>query len=371
MVFAHVYTNGAGTSSNQLGLFTLSFNANIKDTMLTVSCVGYKTNSIGLKKHGEEIIIFLEPKTEMLREVVITALTPTQILKKADRTLIRNFSSSIFSAKFELEQYIFDDDGNSLLGYSYTKGLLNDKLVDSAKVYPKVQIDSISISEGFLRYDTVSNIGFNVIGVAHSLSPYFFFSTLNPVKHFLSKSPYKEDFYESIDITLEGMIEINNEAYYSVSLVSKKSNKKSDIAGNFLINSKDFGIRNVVIKFDSYSPDGAVAGKAHVSASYEKIRNKYFLSNLDILLTKFHNSDFSKTSKLFYFNSLQIAEIKTRKMVTVNKKWVITKDAHYRNFHNTILVHDLQQSFNLSFIKNGNFFKPIRNCSSCALNGSQ
>jgi len=341
VVFAHVYINESGTSSNQLGRFTLSYNTAQKDTMLTVSCIGYETRRIGLKNHGKEIKIFLEPNTEVLREVVITALTPKQILKKAEKALVRNFSSSIFSAKFVLEQYILDDTADVLLGYSHTNGLLNDKLIDSAKVFPKVRIDSISISEGFLSYDTVTNIGFNVVGLAHSLSPYFFFSTLNPVKHFLSGSPYQEDFYESIKITFDGIIEVNGEDHYAISMVSNKSDKKYDKAGYFLINSKDFGIRNVVIKFNGYSSDGRVTGKAHVSASYEKIKSKYFLSSMDILLTKFSYPNLSSDpNKAFYFNSIQLTEIKTKKIDRINKKSVITKDAHYKHFPHLNILSD-------------------------------
>jgi hypothetical protein len=377
VVFANVYTNGSGTSSNQLGRFNLSFYADQKDTLLTISCIGYETKRISLKNFKKENVIFLEPKTEVLREVMITALTPKQILKKAEKALLRNFSTSAFSAKFELEQCIFEDDVERPLGYSHTNGLLNDRLVDSAKVYPKVRIDSISISTGFLSYDTITNFGFNVVSpFAHSLSPYFFFSTLNPVKHFLSGSPYQEEFFESVKITLEGMMAINGEEHYSISLVSKKPDKMYDKAGFFLINAKDFGIRNVVIKLNGYSPDGRVLGKAHVSASYEKIKGKYFLSNMDILLTKISNPMLSvgttDMNKAFYINSIQMAEIKTKKIDRITKKSEMSKgrDAHYKNFPHLNVTSDSTGYVNWSFIMNGDFLKPIRDCSSCELNAN-
>ena len=372
VVFANIYMNESGTSSNQLGRFILSFNANQKDTLLTISCIGYETKRISSKNDEKEVKIFLEPKTEILREVVITELTPKQIFKKAEKALLRNFSSPAFSARFFLEQYIISDSAEMLLGFSHTNGRLNDKLNDSAKVFPRIRLDSISVSECFLAYDTITNIGFNVVGLAHSLSPYFFLSALNPVKHFLSKGSYQDDFYESINITLEGIVDINGVEHYSISLVSNKSEKKHDKTGYFLINSKDFGIRNVVIKLNGYSPDGTVAGKAHVSASYEKIKSKYYLSNMDILITKNTNlnpgNDPQIFDKAFYFSSIQFTEIKTKKIDRIKKGLPLTREAHYRVFPHTKIVSDSITPINWQYIKNGNFLLPTRDCFDCPLN---
>ncbi len=370
VVFANVHTNGYGTSSNQLGRFTLSFNKELNDTVFTISCIGYETKQVAIKNIESEIKIFLVPKTEVLGEVVILSITPTQILKRAYNSLVKNYKTSVSSAKFTLDQYIFDD-ADSLLGYSRTNGLSNDQLVDSSRMFPKIRIDSITITEGFLKYDTVSKMGFNIKSpVVHSLSPYFFLST-NSVKHFLSASPYPEEFYESKEIKLEGIGEINGEEHYAISMISKKTEKTLYQAYYLLINSKDYGIRNVTFKFNTYSSKGHVAGMVHYSASYEKIKKKYYLSNIDILLTKFDFRNLPEMKRAFYFNSMQFAEIKTKKIERIYKGLVITKDAHYKNFSRLHIISDLITPIDWQYIKGGKFMAPIRDCFECALNNNQ
>src|SRR5258706_703439 len=159
--FAHIHGKSDVTSSNQLGRFLLSL-SNRADTVLTISCIGYQTVITTRSKIEKGLIIFLSPKAQVLKEVVVRSIDPEKILKEVHQKLEKNFLFSDFSSRFELNQYIFND-AEELIGRCDSYGLLRHKFIDTTKTLPRVQIDSMFVSNGFIRTDSVPNTYFNMV----------------------------------------------------------------------------------------------------------------------------------------------------------------------------------------------------------------
>ncbi len=365
--FANIYLNHKGTTSNQSGNFHLSFTQEKADTIIMISCIGYEKRKISVKQLSDLYNrIFLKPKTEVLKEVVVTSLSPVQILKKVEKKLSRNVNRKIFSGKLTIEQYLFDG-ADTLLGHSILSGLLNDRQVgyDSLKIYPKIQVEGLAVSTNFFFYDTIPN---PIFPTTNSLSPYFLYFT-EPVRNYFSKEliPFPrifgEGFYSKTEIAIEGIQEFDGEKYYLISVVA--SSKQRDVAGYFLINTKDFGLKSVMIKGDNYDLSGNLFSKTHLSASYIKIDKKYFLSSFDLLLKR----DTGNGAPIYYFNSVQLTDIKTKSIDKVPYKTMLKKNSTYKDLVNKAIINSsMDNQNNWSLLKTGSFIKPVRECAGCSTN---
>ncbi len=92
--YANIIFKKGGTISNEEGKFTFLFGKNAKPTdTLMISCIGYETIKRPLTQFTDSVI-FMTPKTNKLREVILTNknYTAKEIIKKVQENITKNYN---------------------------------------------------------------------------------------------------------------------------------------------------------------------------------------------------------------------------------------------------------------------------------------
>jgi hypothetical protein len=322
---------------------------------LTFSCLGYETKKLGIKEVLKTKVILLIPKPELLKEVVVSSLTAEEIAKKAGKRLKRNFDGGFYTVEYSLNQFVLDTSLN-ILGHCETYGILRHKLIDSLHQYPVVQVDSINVSEKFLTCDTAANgniYGF-IVSNTDPLSPYSIVGFFDPISFLVGKNLDEDEFYKKIDFSLEGIEAIENEDYYILSAIHKESLTPFVAECTFKINSKDYGVKNALIKVVIKKPGEKPKQFIYSSASYQKINRKYYLKNLDVFNPIKTNPANQFRTK--YFSSLEFGDIILRKPPKIKNPIPRQLKAHYLDNNKRKIVKDVHSSY-WNAIKNADFIK--------------
>lgn len=101
--YAHIRLkrHAIGVVSNTEGYFHFSIAPQYVEDTLTISSIGFKTFEIPVKEIRDSLICFLEKETIELRQVVITALSAREIVRKSIERIPQNY----FSTSFGIEGY--------------------------------------------------------------------------------------------------------------------------------------------------------------------------------------------------------------------------------------------------------------------------
>jgi len=92
--YANIIFKKGGTISNEEGKFTFLFGKNTEPTdSLMISCIGYETIKKPLTQFTDSVI-FMIPKTNKLREVILTNkdYTAKEIIKKVQENITKNYN---------------------------------------------------------------------------------------------------------------------------------------------------------------------------------------------------------------------------------------------------------------------------------------
>ena len=92
--YATIIFKKGGTISNEEGKFTFLFGKNAKPTdTLMISCIGYETIQRPLTQFTDSVI-FMTPKTNELREVILTNknYTAKEIIEKVQENITKNYN---------------------------------------------------------------------------------------------------------------------------------------------------------------------------------------------------------------------------------------------------------------------------------------
>ncbi len=92
--YANIIFKTSGTISNEEGKFTFLFGKNAKPTdTLMISCIGYETIKRPLTQFTDSVI-FMAPKTNELREVILTNknYTAKEIIEKVRENIAKNYN---------------------------------------------------------------------------------------------------------------------------------------------------------------------------------------------------------------------------------------------------------------------------------------
>jgi hypothetical protein len=358
IAFVNVYGHEKGTSSNQIGVFFLKFNSLPEDSLLTFSCIGFEAKKIPLSQILKNRIVFLNPKIDTLREVVVSSISPKEIAWRAGKKLQESFDGYLSSSQFTLDQFILDTAYN-LLGHCSTYGIVQNKFIDSLNRYPKFQIDSIQVSDRFLNLDTVSRIGYSVFSTeAHSLSPYTLLSIEEPIRFLLLKNIKEEKFYQSIDFELQGIESTDLESHYVLSAIFKQPFSPLVVSALFKINTKDYGVKNAMIKIGLNKGKNGFEQRDYTSASYQRIKKKYYLVNLDVLNSKVVTIG-NKISKTYYLSSLKFHDLRQKKHYKLTTALKKELEAHYLSKNKIKIVND-ENVYYREALKRADFVRPLK-----------
>jgi hypothetical protein len=90
--WAHLFIQsiGNGTVSNAEGRFSISSPINTP-SKITISCVGYKSRSMGFEGEFSNIKIFLEPEIKLLNEIVVMPINVRQLILEAVKKIPFNY----------------------------------------------------------------------------------------------------------------------------------------------------------------------------------------------------------------------------------------------------------------------------------------
>jgi hypothetical protein len=358
VAFANVYTSGKGTSSNQLGLFSIRFTTLPNDSVLTFSCLGYETKKLAIKEVLKTKVILLIPKPELLKEVVVSSLTAEEIAQRAGKRLKRNFDSGFYTAEYTLNQFVLDTSFNTL-GHCETYGILRHKLLDSLNRYPIVQVDSVNVSEKFLSYDSAATKILNGLVNSESdpLSPFSIIHLSDPINFLIRKNLDDDDFYKKVDFSFEGIEAIENENYLIISAAYERPITPfvtQVFQCLFKINAKDYGVKSALIKIGIKKAGEYVQQYIYSSASYQRIGRGYYLQNLDVLNPiKINPANQFRTK---YFSSLEFGDIILKKPPKIKNPIPRQLKAHYLDNNKRKIVKDVHNSY-WNAIKNADFIK--------------
>ncbi len=150
--FAHLsITNSVfGTSTDPAGKFLLKVEREHTKEKIKISCIGYSNKFLSIdsltRLSKSEIIIYLEPSTQSLNEVVVkaTRIEPGDLLKQAIEAIPKNYLQQPFNMEFYTKTSVSDSSSNVLyrlesILLSYRNGY-KPKAMDITKVLQKREI---------------------------------------------------------------------------------------------------------------------------------------------------------------------------------------------------------------------------------------
>lgn len=406
IAFAHIQAGETVVVSNQYGKFEIKTDLLDSADVLIITCVGYEAKSIPTTSLKDFQVIEISAETSALREVVISDLSVTEILQKAERKLANNYHSKQYLANYQMTQFIFQDSTEVLLGSAREKGLMINQQLTNSSGTPDFKTSSTEVSSDFLRYDTARHLVSPFKQEKRSITPGLLLS-FDPLTQAYHKSLhvmpplFSEGFYQSTQQEIVSIVEIQDESYYLISilpenreidsemkeqlkalymerlreLVERTGRHLSDSAmhasfaevmkrpvassyaqGLLLVNTKDYGITYSLIKFNTFKPDGKIHSRVHVSAAYLKKEKKYYLQNLELVMQRTLSPELSLLP-VFFFSSLSVGNQEFHKAESRFK-------ASQIDSHLAVVADQVEQ---MDPSKLHNFIAPIKKCGVCEL----
>ena len=405
--FAHIKLGQIVSVSNQYGNFSIRYNPAETKTIVTVSCIGYKSKEIlvSVLLQSQETKLTQDIKT--LNEVVISQLTARTILKKSEKNGFKNYSTSKYSANYSFNQFIFFEGADSSIATSTEIGGLINRGLDTTDTYPKFVKENQKISTRFLEFDTIPNQLTSLTRQRNTVTVESAYS-FDPLRIGLLKqfhavpTIFSSGFYDNTNLNILSIVKLDEKEYYLISIYPKEVNdgttltkeelqqlthykdmikdvaKKSGraisdnqldsmfisrlknktsityVAGFLLVDVNTYGILHVLIKVCTFDQTGKLYAKLHVSASYIEYGKSYYLQNLDIL-TKRTSPNYS-SNDVYYLVSLNLSDFQFKKsskpILIENQPISLMQLVNESSIH--IKTKDIEQ-----------FLNPIKDCVSC------
>lgn len=355
--FAHVRWPGGVAVSNQTGHYSLTYRQDLRDSLATVSCVGYQTAFIALSELTKTEEILLQPSAVQLREVVVSTLSVQAILKRSARKSRHYYQGRPYLRRYTFDQQILSlPASDSALATARETGVVRHQSLDTTGTYPQISRMSFEASDRFVRFDTVAN---PLTLVSHQRNTFSLQKALSfdPLRIGLLRqfhavpTLFSPDFYNQTDMRLQAVVTLDQRSYFLISIYPGRNvsstgespmrmaygNKlkamaaaagrsipdhvldsllrqsrtntfsASEIAGYLLVDTETYMVAHVLIKVCTFSPNGQVYSQLHVSASYANENKRYFLQNLDILLKQTAPPDIP--ASLYYLTSLHLSSL--------------------------------------------------------------
>lgn len=350
IAFANIFIEGSsvGTTSNEDGMFQLHVPKELNGKLVIISCVGYavKSNQVELLALNKELIIFLEPVTYSLSEVVIEAskevLTdPEEIVTRAISRIKDNYQlTPVLLSGFYRQAHLEDKNYTRLIEAAisiYDPGY-NKPLTDI-----KINIDGLRRSYDARRLDSKAVLALSnskemshavneLDQKYHSLGK---FVRANPIRKSLVKDVNEmlgalgPEFVDKHDFKLDSTLTLGEDLVYRIKILpTRKSDKIGKWGRDFLpvgwlyVRNSDFGI--IEIEYAYIANPKKTAAKVYTGSGI------YFKNILRF-------RDYNGKLQLSYFSTFSMDQVGTfsqmdRKMQTgfsegffyVSKQFIVT-----------------------------------------------
>lgn len=408
--FAHIRTKESVFISSQDGGYSITYLEIDINSVIKISCIGYKELLITIADLRKVLIVKLVPDVVVLNEVVVSELSPQNIFRKSEKRGFKNYQTPRFSVDYTLEKLVFYEDTDSILAAYREFGIMLNRGLDTTDVYPNFVSQSIQTSNHFLRYDTVPNQLTLLTKQRNTISKEILL-TYDPVRVGLLKqfhpipAMFSDGFYGNTEQRILSIVNLDGVEHYLIGVYPKttetevkktkdelkqivlykqklkdlaiqsgrflsdstldsifstrgKSNQPSyTILGFFLVNTKNYGISHCLIKVNTFDSFGNLYAKLHVAASYIEIDKSYYLQNLDVLLKRTPPSNSTLDKPLYYLLTLKLSNFELKSKSTLLSK---------KSKANTELSDLLINNYSLDGFES--FLIPAKDCTSCPNN---
>ena len=254
-----VKNTNLGTVTNAQGQFKLKIPEGSCETNLLVSYVGYHTQSVKLNcRHSSDIAVRLKDKIHQLQEIIVNALSPSQIVIEAIGNLEKNHQvDSVIYTMFS--RITETKDSLPVLMEELVFDLFQEK-----RTKPTFYIEKIRV-KGFNKLGKNRLMDNRLIDI-HVIESHIM---LRYLPSFLKKSKMKRYNYQLIDEVIQ-----DEGQYYVISVTSLKKNYPD--SGIIRIHKKNYGISYLEERFfDEHWRDMSHLNSVHRSY-YKQNGNKWY-----------------------------------------------------------------------------------------------
>ncbi len=282
----HLFLNTSrrSTITNSNGGFFIR--SSIKNDTLSISHIGYETQTIPIKQDMLDLCIRLIPSYVQLDEIVVTNLSAHELLQKAIEKIPQNYSQNKFLTKLFYRAKLNALTNDSLL-------YVEEAAIEQIKSYKRHEKDkTFLLRNRNFSFDTkqrrISGVGlFDYVKIWGDNNPKY------------SKFPMSYGAFSSYD----------NRGVYVIELNKEEENSER-LSGRFYIDTEDLAFVRIELS----------NGKKHHIEQYKKIDSLYFLT-----YTHLYNIDRRLNSR-----------------VKVSAEWVLTeiKQPFYPEDINGFFVRD-------------------------------
>lgn len=412
--FANIYIKNhseIGTTSNQLGKFKLKIPKELINNKIVISCISYQKQEFTVASFSNKETIKLNPKSVHLEDVIIDSkmdLTAKKIVRKTVRKIRKNYNKRFYSADFNFTNYLFVDSTKELVGQTKANGVLNsygisrdfkEDKIKINKAYCSQNMDSLS-SCVWAKNSFYGNLEFDAIKSFLFQEDFSFFPVLfvdaffdncyfsieetefinereiivikavkdnhvcmdykMPEKEFRKKYRRNLKKYKTkCNYSPDNKLFVCTENYFD-SLFYSQLRKKMQIGDThnisvlLYIDKKSNAILKSLVKFKKFNPNKTLLYKFNVSTSYKEIENKYFLNNIDIVVSNSKNVNINLS---YNFISINFDNIKTRKRINKIKKDEVFNRSQSLEKCSKETFHLKKEEWNI--IKDLEFLKPV------------
>ena len=213
-----------GTVSNQNGEFKIITPQGNKNDSLSISYIGYKTQTISISNIKNPLEVFLKEDRVILNEIVVTGYTAESIINKAIDKTPSNYSSKPYT--FKGFYRVTSQKDNSYIHLSEAAFDIYQAKINKPKQQFRLEkmraIKDEKASKGI-------DLGLKPNGI-------YGFDIVNNLNEwgFLTKKAYKQYTF-----SLEGSVLIDGQEAYKITF-DQKNSKKSGYKGYMLIDKETF-----------------------------------------------------------------------------------------------------------------------------------
>jgi len=332
--------NKNGVIANIKGDFRIPIRYKKEKDILIISCIGYSTKRVVLNSLTEKSyhIIFLNPKTEQLNEVVLNAkekkkLSARQIVVKAIENIKNNNPIEPFSYIAYYRDYQFVDEKyinlNESIAEVFDQGFLTHKISDPLNVSA---LYSYKLNTEFTRDTLLSNSVYNDSKqitdgeMGSSISNELTLLNIhNPIRNYNSGSfsfvyTLEKDFVRNHKFYNRGGVFLDDEELYRIEFFAKK-----DITGytykanGFIYISKDdYSIHRFDYNLYSNSPKKLIftvdieykrQENDKMYLNYITFNNNFFITQNDAL--KIENWEYDKEEGSFFIEFNRVLDVQS------------------------------------------------------------
>lgn len=281
--------NRCATQSNEEGEYVISLTPNSKDERVVVSAFGYRKDTLRISDLARNPEIRLTKGSVLLKEVTITAYTPTGVIDEALRRIPENYQTDTTLNTFFFRIYRTLDD--SL--YLFCESLLHSRNEGYDKHLKKrqkrrtltntylVDISHLPVYDTNLLYDLFKNkrVASELISINRHL---YFDHILKPSESTFLTS--KQDIRDRYAYAMQEISNDEGEAYFLISITWGKTK------ATLTVNKNDFAITDIAYSIDTatlhltkndtatYAPYTTIHyDKSITQYCYRKIGGKYTL----------------------------------------------------------------------------------------------